>query len=141
MADMGIHHIGIGVPDLAKSMEFYCAVLGVESVELVEWPELGLRAAVIRVGKAVIELIEPVSPRGAIAEDLASQVSKRGSNVHHLAVEVDDLDEALSRLTAAGIELVDEAPRSVAGGRIAWLRSNPAPGALIELVESGYRIC
>lgn len=141
MSVQKIHHIGIGVPDLAASIDFYTAALGLGPADRVDWAELGLRAATLPVGEMILELIEPVAPQGAIAEDLGRLVNEQGGGVHHLALEVEDLDKAVTRLKAQGIQMLDEVPRSVAGGRIAWLRSNTAAGALIELVETGYRIC
>ncbi len=141
MSVQKVHHIGIGVPDLAASIAFYTFALGLDSVERIDWPELGLRAAAIPFGETILELIEPVAPQGVIAEDLGRLVRERGGGVHHLAIEVEDIDAAVARLKVQGVRMLDEVPHSVAGGRIAWLRSNTAAGALIELVETGYQIC
>lgn len=137
---MKIHHIGIGVKNLDASVRFYQDALGLEEVDYIDWPELGLRAAVIPIGDTVLELIEPVSPEGAVAKDLAEGVSERGNGVHHLAFEVDDIEAAVRKLRAGKFEMMSEAPQSTKGGRLAWLRRCEAPGAMIELVEAGYRI-
>ncbi len=141
MPILKVHHIGIGVANLAASVDFYKAILDENAVEYIEWATLGLRAATIVAGNTILEVIEPVEPKGVIAHDLGRLVAEQGTGVHHLAFEVEDIDAAVERLKAHGFQLIDDAPRRVDGGRIAWMGSHPAAGVMIELVEAGYRIC
>lgn len=92
----------------------------------------GVRVAMIPLGESRIELMESTSAESPVGKFLA----KRGPGVHHIAIAVDDIDEALERLKVAGARLVDEVPRKGAGGtRIAFLHPSSFDGVLLELVE------
>ncbi|MCZ7568934.1 MAG: VOC family protein [Ardenticatenaceae bacterium] len=135
-----IHHLGIAVKDLDAMVTFYQQQLGLEMVQTVAWEELGLKAAVLKVGEVLVELIEPVAPKGSVAESLERLVKAQDGGVHHLALEVDDLAGTVERLRTAGVPLLDQEPRQAAGGQIAWLQEEAASGTLIELCQAGYRI-
>ena len=136
-----IQHIGIGVRDLDATVRFYEQILGIPVEDKLEWDELGLRAAVIPVAETRLEFIEPTDPQGDVAQSVAQLVAERDGAVHHLAFEVDDLDQAIERLTQQGIKLMTDAPVETAGGRLVWLNDDATNGTMIELVEPGYRIC
>ena len=138
---MKIQHIGIGVRDLDATVRFYEKILGIPVEDKLEWSELGLRAAVIPVAETRLEFIEPTDPRGDVAQSLARLVAERDGAVHHLAFEVDDLDQTIQQLTQQGIKLMTDAPVESTGGRLLWLGDEEAGGTMIELVEQGYRIC
>ena len=136
-----IQHVGIGVRDLDAMIHFYKDILGLPLEETLDWAALGLRAAVLPIGEVKLELIEAISPQGEIAQDLARLVEERGGGLHHLAFEVDDLDQTLRDLKQQGVKLINETPLEAAGGRLAWVSGDATPGCMIELVEKGYRIC
>lgn len=137
---LSVQHIGIGVRDLDAMVHFYGDILGLPVEDRPDWAALGLRAAVLPVGNTKLELIEPTQPQGEIAETLARLVEERGGGIHHLAFEVDDLEETLAALKAAGVALINETPVESASGRLAWLKETDTPGTMIELVEKGYHI-
>ncbi|MCK4926725.1 VOC family protein, partial [Candidatus Aerophobetes bacterium] len=92
-----------------------------------------VRTAFIPVGESKIELLESTDPEGVIAK----YIEKRGEGLHHLALEVSDIQQALDTLREKGIQLIDERPRSgVKGTRIAFLHPKQTK-VLIELVEPG----
>ncbi len=127
-----LDHIGIAVKDLAAALAFYRDALGLE----VEAPEdvssQRVRAHVIPVGAAALELLEATADDSPIARYL----EKRGPGLHHITLRVDDIDAALARLKARGARLIDETPRPGAGGaRVAFVHPSSAHGVLVELKQ------
>ncbi len=91
-----------------------------------------IQMAFIRIEDARVELMEPLSPAGPLHRFLAA----RGEGIHHLALEVPNIDQAMARARAAGIRLIDHAPRPGAHGtRVAFIHPSAAHGVLIELIE------
>ncbi|WP_219974928.1 methylmalonyl-CoA epimerase [Rubrobacter xylanophilus] len=128
----GICHLGYAVEDLAAAVAFYRESFGVEPSEPEEVRSEGILTCMFRVGDSTIELMQPTRPDSPVARFLA----RRGEGFHHVAFEVEDLEEALRRLKAAGVELIDETPRPGAGGtRVAFIHPRGAFGVLTELVE------
>jgi len=128
-----INHIGIAVNSIEDALKLYTDALGlkVEDIEIVEAQKV--RTAIIPVGESKIELLESTDPEGVIAK----YIEKRGEGLHHLALEVSDIQQALDTLREKGVQLIDETPRSgVKGTRIAFLHPKETK-VLIELVEPG----
>ena len=126
-----INHIGIAVNSIEDAVKLYTEVLGLEvkGIEIVE--EQKARTAIIPVGETKIELIESTDPEGAIAR----HIERRGEGLHHLALEVSDIQSALEILKEKGIPLVDEKPRTgVENSKIAFLHPKGTK-ALLEIVE------
>jgi len=127
-----IYHLGYAVENLNTAARFYEEHFGVALGEPEEVEEQGIIAAMFDVGESRIELVQPTRPDSPVGRFLA----KRGEGFHHVAFQVDDLEEALRELKESGVELIDEAPRAGAGGtRMAFLHPKDAHGVLTELVE------
>lgn len=125
-----IDHLGIAVRSIDEALKVYRDVLGIPVKEIEEMPNQKL--AMLPVGASAVELLEATSPDAAVAKFIES----RGEGLHHMAFRVDDIDKALADAKAAGLRLIDETPRTGAGGsRIAFLHPKSACGVLIELVE------
>ncbi len=127
-----ISHIGVAVENLAGALEFWEKALGlkVEGTEAV--PGMGLNVAKLRLGESDVELLESTDPAGPVGKFIAA----RGPGIHHLCVEVEDLAGALAELKAAGYRLLDEEPRTGAGGaKIAFVHPKSCGGVLLELTE------
>lgn len=125
-----IAHIGIAVADLTEALRFYHDVLGLEPHPLERAD--GATIASLPFGDVEVELLEPRDPDGPIAKFLA----RRGPGIHHVCYRVPDLEAALQRCRAAGYRLIDEAPRTGAGGRrIAFVHPKATAGILLELTE------
>ena len=91
-----------------------------------------LRVLFVHLGPVTIELLEPRSPDHTVAKFLES----RGPGLHHVSLEVGDLAAALERCRAAGVRLIDEAPRPGAhGSSVAFLHPKSLGGVLVELSE------
>ncbi|HVE77765.1 MAG TPA: methylmalonyl-CoA epimerase [Gemmatimonadaceae bacterium] len=125
-----IAHIGIAVRELDELVPFYRDVLQMPEVELADTD--GARIAGLAAGEALVELLEAEAPDTPIGKFVA----RRGPGIHHVCFAVDDLDAALARCRAAGLRLIDDAPRLGAEGkRIAFLHPSGTGGVLVELTE------
>jgi len=126
-----INHIGIAVNSIEEAAKMYTDVLGLKlkDIEIVE--DQKARTAIIPVGESSIELIESTAPEGTIAK----YIERRGEGLHHLALEVSNIQEALETLEKKGILLIDKKPRTgVEDTSIAFLHPKETK-VLIELVE------
>lgn len=130
--ELPLDHIAIAVPSIdaaAPAFELLtgAALSGRERVEA-----QGVEVAFVGGGAVRIELLEPLSADSPVGRFL----EKRGAGLHHIAYRVTDLAAALARLDAAGVRLIDRAPRAGAHGhRIAFIHPSSASGVLVELVE------
>ena len=126
-----IDHIAIVVHNIEEALQVYEGTLGRELAEVEEVPEQAVRIAFLPVGESELELVEPLSTDSGVAKFL----EKRGEGLHHICLEVDDIEAALQDLAAQGIRLIDKQPRRGAHGRVAFLHPKSAHGVLIELIE------
>ena len=123
-------HIGIAVRSLDEILPFYRDILDLPEEPLDDAD--GASIVGLSAGQPLVELLEAESPDSPIGRFVA----KRGPGIHHICFAVDDLDAALERCRAAGIRLIDEAPRIGAEKkRIAFLHPSSTAGVLIELSE------
>jgi lactoylglutathione lyase/methylmalonyl-CoA/ethylmalonyl-CoA epimerase len=127
----GVQRISVAVQDLGVALRFYRDALGLRVTEERELPENGLKLVRLDAGWTVIELMQPTQTEGAVADFLR----RRGEGVHHVALEVDDLELELRTLLARGTELLDREPRDGPGGRIAFVHPRSTGGVMIELNE------
>ncbi len=127
-----IDHIGIAVQDIQEALEFFEDALGLD-LELIAVEEGGqTKIAFLPIGDSDVELVEPQTPDSGVARYLA----KRGEGMHHICIEVDDIESALARLKAHGAQLMDEKPRqNVHGQLLAFVHPKSAHGVLIELYQ------
>jgi len=129
-----LDHIGIAVKDLSAALAFYRDALGLDVEAPEEVASQRVRAHFVAVGGAKLELLEGTSPDSAIAK----YIEKRGPGLHHITLRVDDIAQALARLKARGVRLIDEEPRSGAeGSLIAFVHPASTGGVLIELKQYG----
>jgi len=126
-----IDHIGIAVHSIKEALRVYEGALGLELTEVEEVPEQAVRVAFLPVGESKLELVEPLTTDSGVAKFL----EKRGEGMHHICLEVEDIETALQDLAAQGIRLIDEQPRQGVHGRVAFLHPQSTHGVLIELIE------
>jgi len=128
-----LDHIAIAVRDLDEAVRTYTETLGLRlnARETVE--HMGVEAAFLECGGLLLEILAPLADDSPVGRFL----EKRGPGVHHIAFEVERLDELLEKLKRKGAPLVDDTPRTGAGGkRVAFLHPKGFHGVLIELCES-----
>ena len=130
---LGIHHVGIAVRDLQAAVERYGVLVGGEVDHEAVVPEQGVRAVALRVGAGpLLELLEPT----AADTPVGRFIERRGEGMHHVAYEVRGIQAHLDRLRAAGVQLIDETPRTgLFGLQVAFIHPEAAMGCLVELVE------
>lgn len=127
-----ISHIGIAVKDLDAQVAFYRDQLGLELVRTEVVEDQKVRVAIFEVGESTIELLSPTAPDSPVAKFL----DRRGEGFHHLAYEVEGLEEQLRDLGAKGVKLIDKTPRDGAHDkRIGFLHPKATFGVLTELCE------
>lgn len=127
-----VDHIAIVIPNLEEAQAFYRDALGLEvtHVELVEDQEVTV--AFLPIGGTEIELLEPTNDTSGVAKFL----DKRGPGIHHICLEVDDIEATLARMKAQGVQLINEKPVIGSGGKkIAFAHPKSTYGVLIELYE------
>jgi methylmalonyl-CoA/ethylmalonyl-CoA epimerase len=126
----GLDHVAIVVRDLEESIPLWRDALGLELTHVEEVPEQAVRTAIFGHGMGRVELICPTTQDSGIAKFLAS----RGEGLHHVCIEVEDIESAMDSLRKAGAPLIDEEPRPGAGGaRVAFVHPKGMRGVLTEL--------
>jgi methylmalonyl-CoA/ethylmalonyl-CoA epimerase len=126
-----IAHVAVAVADIDESFAKLQSVLGMPLTGRELVASQNVEAALVPIGEAAIELIQPKGNEG-----VAKFIEKRGPGLHHIAVEVEGLDEMLAALKERGVALIDQTPRIGAHGhRVAFVHPKATGGVLIELVE------
>ena len=130
---MKIDHIGVATRGIDDAITFYRDALGLEVTETEEVAEQKVRVVMLPIGESRIELLEATSDDSPISRFL----EKRGPGIHHIAVRVDDIRVALANLKEKGARLIDEEPRTGAGGcLVAFVHPSSTGGVLVELVQN-----
>jgi methylmalonyl-CoA epimerase len=129
---LAIHHVGVAVEDLDRSIETYGRFFGASLEHRAAVPDQGVEAASLRVGDSRIELLLALGPDTPVGRFVAG----RGPGMHHVAFAVADLAGELARLRADGAELIDEEPRQgLFGLQVAFVHPQATGGVLAELVD------
>ena len=129
---MKINHLGIATKGIDEALKFWGNALGLENVHTETVEDQKVRVAMLPIGESRIELLEPTSEDSPITKFL----EKRGGGIHHIAVEVENIEEALAKLKSEGMRLIDESPRIGAEGcLVAFVHPSSANGVLLELVQ------
>ncbi|HKV85596.1 MAG TPA: methylmalonyl-CoA epimerase [Ktedonobacterales bacterium] len=129
-----IDHVAIVVRDLEASLRFYRDTLGIEPSRVIDFPSESVKIAFLPMGGpngSEIELLEPTSAETGVARFL----EKRGEGLHHICLEVADIEAALRELGEEGAPLLDAQPRTTAEGRGVFIHPKGTSGVLLELVE------
>lgn len=129
-----IDHVAIIVRDIEQALVFYRDTLGLVPSEIKEVPSEQVRIAFLPMGGpggSEIELIEPTDP----ASSLSRFLEKRGEGLHHICLEVRDIEAALREMQAKGAAVLDKEPRIAAEGRAIFLHPQGTNGVLLELLE------
>lgn len=131
-ADTRLEHIAIAVENLDTAAALYAILLDRPEAGRETVHSEGVKVAFFDLDGPRLELMEPTEGDSAVGRFL----ERRGPGLHHIALEVDDIEAALDRCREAGAEPVGEAPRRGAGGRrVAFLHPGGTSGVLIELSE------
>jgi methylmalonyl-CoA epimerase len=127
-----IDHIGVAVKSLSAARTLFEQALGIKCAGREEVPSQRVRVEFYPMGDTRIECLEPTSDDSPIAKFL----ERSGEGIHHIAILVPNVAQALQQAQEQGIRLIDEAPRLGAeGAMIAFLHPKSTHGVLIELIE------
>lgn len=129
-----IDHVAIIVRNIESALGFYRDILGIVPGEIQEVPTEQVRIAFLPMGGpsgSEIELIEPTTPDSSLSKFL----EKRGEGLHHICLEVDDIDAALAEIKDKGAAVLDQQPRVAAEGRAIFIHPKTANGVLLELIQ------
>ena len=129
-----IDHVAIIVRNIEQALGFYRDTLGIEPSEIKEVPTEGVRIAFLPMGGpggSEIELIEPTTSDSSLTKFL----DKRGEGMHHICLEVENIDDALQEMQAKGAAVLDKQPRIAAEGRAIFLHPKGTNGVLLELLQ------
>lgn len=127
-----IDHIGVAVEDIDAAIGLYEESFEMTLAHRETVDSQGVEAVLLDVGEGHVELLAPLGPDTPVGKFLA----RSGQGLHHVAYAVEDIDAALPRIAAAGVELIDTEPRTgIRGSRVAFLHPRSTGGVLTEIVE------
>ena len=126
-----INHIGIAVNDMETALKFWQDALGIELHHTESVPSQKVDVAFLPLGDSEIELLRPTADDTGVAKFLV----ERGGGMHHLCVEVDDIEGKLAELKAKGVRLIDETPKELPGRKMAFIHPKSTGGVLVELYQ------
>jgi methylmalonyl-CoA epimerase len=127
-----VNHVGIVVKSIEETMKTYSELFGIKPARIEDVPDQGVKSAMVSIGDTAIELIEPTDPSGGVAKFL-----ERGGGLHHISLEVEDIDAELKSLAGKGARLIDKEARSSYTGKIAFVHPAATKGILVELAQKG----
>lgn len=126
-----INHVAILVRDIDDSLSFWQDQLGLKLDHVENVPSQASKVAFLPVGEGEVELVQPTDPESGLAKFL----EKRGEGMHHLCMEVDDIEGVVASLIEKGVRLINEEPISLPGRKMAFIHPKAANGVLVELYE------
>jgi methylmalonyl-CoA epimerase len=132
-----IDHVAIIVRNIEQALTFYRDTLGLQPRAIQDVPSEQVRIAFLpsdEPGGSEIELIEPTSSDSSLAKFL----EKRGEGMHHICLEVEDIDAALQEMQEQGVPVLDREPRIAAEGRAIFIHPKGTHGVLLELLEKPH---
>jgi len=127
-----INHIAVVVDDMDKALSFWRDALGMELHGLRDVPAEKSQVAFLPLHGSEVELVKPTTDDSGVAKYLA----KRGPGMHHLCLEVDDIEGMMAQLKSRGVRLINDKPRAAADGKkYAFIHPESTSGVLVELYQ------
>ena len=127
-----VDHIAIVVSNLDEALQVYDNFFGLKPHKVETISEQGVRAAIFPIGNgSEIEIMEPIDPQSGVAKFLEN----KGEGIHHICLEVDDVDKELTALGDKGAKLIDKQGRQGLAGKIGFIHPKATKGVLIELAQ------
>ncbi len=129
---MKLSHIGIAVKNIEERLKIWRDVFGLRLGRIEEVPDQKVKVAVLPLQDVNIELLEPLGEDSTISRF----IERRGEGLHHICIEVDNVEKLAAEMKLANMKLIDEIPRIGAGGKkIVFIHPKDSGGVLIELTE------
>ncbi len=128
-----VDHVGIACADLEAATKIYTEVLGLQVTNREEVKEQGVATVFIPCGETLLELLVDITENND--GPIGKYIAKNGPGIQHIALRVDDIKAAIADMEAAGVKMIDKAPRNGAGNmKIAFIHPKSA-GCLLELCQ------
>jgi len=131
MKPIKINHVAIAVQDIDAALKFWEQTFGLELNHVEEVPSQKSKVAFLPLGESEIELVQPTTSDSGLANFL----EKRGEGMHHICIEVSDIDATLAELKSKGVRLINEIPEELPGRKMAFIHPKAANGVLVELYQ------
>ena len=131
MKPIKINHVAIVVQNIDAALNFWEQTFGLELDHVEEVPSQKSKVAFLPLGESEIELVQPTTSDSGLANFL----EKRGEGMHHICIEVEDIDAALAELKSKGVRLINEVPEKLPGRKMAFIHPKAANGVLVELYQ------
>jgi methylmalonyl-CoA/ethylmalonyl-CoA epimerase len=130
-----VEHVAIAVKDLQSAIWILRDQLGLTLEYEESLPQHKVKIAMLPVGETYLELLEGTEPDSGISKSIV----EKGEGLHHICLEVDDIEAALAELRSKGVALLDERPRvGHANSLIAFLDPRSTGNFLIELAQLSH---
>jgi len=126
-----INHVAIVVQDIDAALNFWEQTFGLELDHVEDVPSQKSKVAFLPLGESEIELVQPTTSDSGLANFL----EKRGEGMHHICIEVSDIDATLAELKSKGVRLINEVPEELPGRKMAFIHPKAANGVLVELYQ------
>jgi methylmalonyl-CoA/ethylmalonyl-CoA epimerase len=127
-----IEHIGIAVTNLNISIPLFEKILNTRCYKTEKVESENVKTAFLKQGETKVELVESLDSDGVIAK----YIEKRGEGIHHIALEVDDIEQEMLRLKQEGFKLLNEVPKKGADNKlVCFLHPKGTNSVLIELCQ------
>ena len=131
MKPIKINHVAIVVQDIDAALRFWEQTFGIELDYIEEVPSQKSKVAFLPLGESEIELVQPTTTDSGLANFL----EKRGEGMHHICIEVEDIDATLAELKSKGVRLINDVPEELPGRKMAFVHPKAANGVLVELYQ------
>lgn len=126
-----INHVAIVVQDIDAALNFWEQTFGLKLDHVEDVPSQNSKVAFLPLGESEIELVQPTTSDSGLANFL----EKRGEGMHHICIEVSDIDATLAELKSKGVRLINEVPEELPGRKMAFIHPKAANGVLVELYQ------
>ena len=131
MKPIKINHVAIVVQDIDAALNFWEQTFGLELDHVEDVPSQKSKVAFLPLGESEIELVQPTTSDSGLANFL----EKRGEGMHHICIEVSDIEVTLAELKSKGVRLISEVPEELPGRKMAFIHPKAANGVLVELYQ------
>ena len=126
-----INHVAIVVQDIDAALNFWEQTFGLKLDHVEDVHSQKSKVAFLPLGESEIELVQPTTSDSGLANFL----EKRGEGMHHICIEVSDIDATLAELKSKGVRLINEIPEELPGRKMAFIHPKAANGVLVELYQ------
>jgi len=124
-----LDHVAVAIKNIDEAARKF-KELGLRVSDPIVVEEQGVKVVMVMLGNTKIELLEPLGPETTVAKF----IEKRGEGIHHIAIEVDDINKFINIAKNAGLTITSEPSRG-AEGIVTFIHPKNLHGILLELVQ------